>query len=70
MKVSEAVKKSKTATNIKTQVLCLGEEEGLPNLFTLLKDVTDEHIVQPVPIKNPDQEKIMIFWSSGTSGKF
>ena len=70
LKVSEAVKKSKSAINIKTQVLCLGEEEGLPNLFTLLKDVTDEHIVHPVSIKNPEQEKIMIFWSSGTSGKF
>ena len=70
LKVSEAVKKSKTAINIKTQVLCLGEEENLLNLFTLLKDVDDEHIVQPVSIKNPDQEKIITFWSSGTSGKF
>ena len=70
LKVSEAVKKSKTAVDIKTQVLCLGEEEGLPNLFTLSKDVSDEHIVLPVSIKDPDQEKIMIFWSSGTSGKF
>ena len=70
LKVSEAVQKSKTAMNIKTQVLCLGEHESLPNLFTLLRDITDEHIVHPVSIKNPDQEKIMIFWSSGTSGKF
>ena len=55
---------------MKSQVLCLGEEENLPNLFTLLKDVTDENIVHPVSIENPDQEKIMIFWSSGTSGKY
>ena len=68
LKVSEAVQKSNNTIPIKEQVLCLGEEEGFLNLFTLLKDVNDDEITEPVCISNPDKEKIMVFWSSGTSG--
>ena len=66
--MSEAVQKSNNTIPIKEQVLCLGEEEGFLNLFTLLKDVNDDEITEPVCISNPDKEKIMVFWSSGTSG--
>ena len=66
--MSEAVKKSINTIPTKAQVLCLGEEEGFSNIFTLLKDVNDDEIPEPVSITNPDKEKIMVFWSSGTSG--
>ena len=67
-KVSKAIQKSETALKIGTKILCLGEEVGLLDLLQLMKDVTEEDIPEPVTIPNPDKEKMMVFWSSGTSG--
>ena len=69
-RVSEGVKTSKYATNNGTQTVCLGDVEGMSNLFELMKDVNEEDASEPVTIEEHDKEKMMIFWSSGTTGKF
>ena len=66
--VCDAVQKSKHASNYGSQIVCLGEAEGLSNLFDLLKDVTDKDAGEVVEIDEPDKEKMMVFWTSGTSG--
>ena len=68
-KVIEAVEKSKYASNNRTQIVCLGEVPGLSNLFDLMKDVKEEDAAEPIKIDDPDKEKLIIFWSSGTTGK-
>lgn len=66
--VFEAVQKSKHASNYGSQIVCLGEAEGSSNLFDLLKDVSDKDAGEVVKIDEPDKEKMMVFWTSGTSG--
>ena len=67
-KVSEAVQKSETAMKIGAKIICLGEGEGHLDLYQLMQDVNEIDIPEPVSILYPDKEKMMIFWSSGTSG--
>ena len=69
-KVIKAVEQSKCASNNGAQIICLGDVPGLSNLFDLMNDVKEEDAPEIVKIDDPDKEKLMIFWSSGTTGKF
>ena len=69
-RVIEGVKNSRCASDYGSQIVCLGEAEGLPNLFELVNDVNEQDAANPIRIEDPDKEKMMVFWSSGTTGKF
>ena len=66
--IQDSVQKSKHASNYGAQIICLGAAEGLSNLFDLMKDVSDKDAEEVVKIDEPDKEKMMVFWTSGTSG--
>ena len=48
--------------------MSLGECDGLSNLLDLMKDASDQDAPSPIKIDDPEKEKMMIFWSSGTTG--
>ena len=68
-KLLEAVRLSKFTCNNDTKVVCLGEAPDCLNLFDLLKPVSAEDAPEPATIVDADKEKLIIFWSSGTTGK-
>ena len=63
------MEQSKCATNNASQIICLGDVPGLSNVFDLMKDVNEEDAPEIVKIDDPGKEKLIIFWSSGTTGK-
>ena len=67
-KVIKAVEESNFTYNNGTQVVCLGKVSGCSNLFELVKDVNENDATEPVKITDADKEKLIIYWSSGTTG--
>ena len=66
--IKQAVEKSDCAREYGAQIVSLGECEGFPNLLDLVKDASDQDAPSPITIDDPEKEKMMIFWSSGTTG--
>ena len=67
--VINASKKSNFTSNNDTQIVCLGEASGCLNLFELMKDIDEKDAKEPVEILSPEKENLIIFWSSGTTGR-
>ena len=68
-KASKAAEKSSFTYNNETQVVSLGEASGCLNLFELMKNVDANDAKEPVKVNDPDNDNLIIFWSSGTTGK-
>ena len=68
-KATKAAEKSTFTYNNKTQVVCLGEASGCFNLFELIKNVDANDAKEPVKVNDPDNDNLIIFWSSGTTGE-
>ena len=66
--IKQAVEKSDCAREYGTQIVSLGECDGFSNLHDLMKDASDQDAPPPITIDDPEKEKMMIFWSSGTTG--
>ena len=67
-KVRNAAKKSNFASNNDVKIVCLGESEGCENLFQLLEEVDENDAKSPVETEDVNNENLIIFWSSGTTG--
>ena len=68
-KATKAAESSKFTYNNETQVVCLGEASGCLNLFELMKNVDVNDAKEPVKVNDSENETLIIFWSSGTTGK-
>ena len=68
-KATKAAEKSKFTYNNETQVVCLGEASGCLNLFELMKNVDVNDAKEPVKANDSENDTLIIFWSSGTTGK-
>ena len=66
--IIKAVKKSNYACNNATQIVCLGEASECLNLFELLDKVKEDEALEPVTIDDAEKEKLIVYWSSGTTG--
>ena len=66
--IKQAVEKSDCAKEYGAQIVSLGECDGFSNLLDLMKDANDQDAPPPITIDDPEKEKMMIFWSSGTTG--
>ena len=66
--LKKAANKSKFASNNDVRIVSLGEAEGCENLFTLLEEVDESDVIDPVQINNVSTENLIVFWSSGTTG--
>ena len=68
-KVSKATHKFNLAHNRNTKIACLGEAPGCLNLLELVKDVDENHAKEPFKVSDPKSDNLIVFWSSGTTGK-
>ena len=66
--VRNAARKSKSASNNDVKILCLGEAEGCENLFNLLEGIDENDAMDPVEMDDVDNDNLIVFWSSGTTG--
>ena len=68
-KVKKAVNQSKFSYNNATQIICLGKSRDCLNLFELLENVNEYEAVEPVKIDDTAKETLIVYWTSGTTGK-
>ena len=67
-KAKEAVNLCKFSDSNNTIVACLGESEGCTNVYDLMKTISTKDAPDPVDVRDVKKERLLIFWSSGTTG--
>ena len=65
-KVKKAVELSNFAQTIK--IFCWGSHDGCIDLSTLLKFVNPKLCPEPLDTENVITDRLLVFWSSGTTG--
>ena len=67
-KAKQAVNVCKLSDSNNTIVACLGESEGCTNVYELMQTISIKDAPDPVDVQDVKKERLLIFWSSGTTG--